>query len=99
MPHIIEVVRETKAEAHSFLDALFYSDSVSAIGHRPDGKQTRAVAVNWDENETSELDEQISQMVTDALRQGKDEDVDEIAAYCLVFPETILYRPELTDIE
>jgi hypothetical protein len=38
-------------------------------------------------------------MVTDALRQGKDEDVDEIAAYCLVFPETVLYQPELTDIE
>jgi len=59
MPHIIEVVRETKAEAHSFLDALFYSDSVSAIGHRPDGKQTRAVAVNWDADGTSELDERM----------------------------------------
>ncbi len=99
MPHIIEVLRDTKAEALSFLDALFYSDSVSAIGHRPDGEQTRAVAVNWDADETSEIDKRISQMVTDALDSGRDEDVDEIAAYCRIFPEIILYQPELTDIE
>ena len=74
MPHIIEVVRETAGDARSFLDALFYSDSVSAIGHRPDGERTRAVAVNWDAHE--ELDERISQMVTDALDAGRDEDVD-----------------------
>ena len=48
MAHIIEVERRTADEARSFLDALFYSDSVSAIGHRPSGKKTRAVAVNWD---------------------------------------------------
>ena len=95
MAHIIEVVRDTASEARSFMDALFYSDSVSAIGHRPDGEQTRAVAVNWDVDETSELDESISQMISDALDSGRDEDVDEIAAYCRVFPETILYQPEL----
>ncbi len=99
MAHIIEVVRDTTAEARSFLDALFYSDSVSAIGYRPDSKQTRAVAVNWDVDEESELDKRISQMITDALDAGKDEDVDEIAAYCRIFPETILYQPELDDIE
>jgi len=97
MSHIIEVVRETAAEARSFLDALFYSDSVSAIGHRPDGKQTRVVAVNWDADEESKIDERISQMVTDALE--KDDDLDEIAAYCRIFPETVLYQPELTGIE
>ena len=97
MAHIIEVVRETAAEARSFLDALYYSDSVSAIGHRADGDKTRAVAINWDADEESEVDERISQMVTDALRQGKDEDVDEIAAYCRIFPETALYQPELAD--
>jgi hypothetical protein len=59
MPHIIEVLRDTEAEARSFLDALFYSDSVSAIGHRPDGELTRAVAVNWDADEQSELDERM----------------------------------------
>ncbi len=98
MAHIIEVVRDTAGEARSFLDALFYSDSVSAIGHRPDrtGK-TRAVAVNWDADEESELDERLSQMVTDAIEA--DEDTDEIAAYCRIFPETALYQPELTDIE
>ncbi len=100
MAHIIEVVRGTAGEARSFLDALFYSDSVSAIGHRPDrtGK-TRAVAVNWDADEECELDERISQMITDALDAGKDEDVDEIAAYCRIFPETVLYQPELSDVE
>lgn len=97
MPHIIEVLRDTEAEARSFLDALFYSDSVSAIGHRPDGEQTRTVAVNWDADEASELDERISQMVTDAIQAG--DDTDEIAAYCRIFPETVLYQPELTDIE
>jgi len=99
MAHIIEVVRDTASEARSFLDALFYSDSVSAIGHRPNDDKTRAVAVNWDADETSELDERISQMISDALRQGKDEDLDEIATYCRIFPETALYQPELTDID
>ena len=99
MPHIIEFIRETKAEARSFLDALFYSDSVSAIGHRSKGNETRAAAVNWDADGTGELDERISQMITDALDAGKDEDVDEIAAYCRVFPETVLYQPELSDVE
>ena len=99
MAHIIEVVRDTTSEARSFLDALFYSDSVSAIGHRPDKDKTRAVAVNWEGDEKSELDERISQMISEALRSGKDEDVDEIVAYCRIFPETILYQPEITGIE
>ncbi len=97
MAHIIEVVRDTASEARSFLDALFYSDSVSAIGHRPDGELIRAVAVNWDADEESDLDERISQMVTDAIEA--DDDLDEIAAYCRIFPETVLYQPELSDIE
>ena len=97
MPHIIEILRDTEAEARSILDALFYSDSVSAIGHRPDGELTRAVAVNWDADEESELDGRISQMVTDAIEA--DEDLDEIAAYCRIFPETVLYQPELTDVQ
>jgi len=97
MSHIIEVVRETAGEARSFLDALFYSDSVSAIGHCSDGEMTKAVAVNWDADEESKLDERISQMITDALEA--DDELDEIAAYCRIFPETVLYQPELTDIE
>lgn len=97
MPHIIEVMRSTEAEARSFLDALFYSDSVSAIGHRPDGERIRAVAVHWDADEESDLDERISQMVTDAIEA--DDDLDEIAAYRLIFPETALYQPELTDVQ
>ncbi len=99
MAHIIEVACDTAGEARSFLDALFYSDSVSAIGHRPDEDKTRAVAVNWDADGTSEIDERISQMISDALNAGKDVDVDEIAAYCRIFPETILYQPEITGIE
>ena len=94
MAHIIEVVRGTAGEARSFLDALFYSDSVSAIGHRPDEEKTRAVAVNWDADRTSELDDRISQMISDALDAGEDSDIDEIAAYCRLFPETVLYQPE-----
>ena len=97
MAHIIEVERCTADEARSFLDALFYSDSVSAIGHRSDGENIRAVAVNWDADEESELDERISQIITDSLETG--EDVDEITAYCRMFPETVTYQPELTDIE
>lgn len=97
MPHIIEVLRDTEAEARSFLDALFYSDSVSAIGHRLAGEQTRAVAVNWDADEESEIDERISQMVTDTIEA--DDDTDEIAAYCRLFPETVLYQPELPDVQ
>jgi len=97
MSHIIEVVRETAGEARSFLDALFYSDSVSAIGHCPDGEMTKAIAVNWDADEESKLDERISQMITDALEA--DDELDEIAAYCRIFPETVLYQPELADIE
>ena len=91
MAHIIEVVRGTAGEARSFLDALFYSDSVSAIGHRPDrtGK-TRAVAVNWDADEENELDERISQMIADALDAGKDEDVD---AHCGLLPYISRNRP------
>lgn len=98
MAHIIEVVRDTAGEARSFLDALFYSDSVSAIGHRLDNAgKTRAIAVNWDAGSESELDERISQMITDALEAG--EDLDEIAAYCRIFPKTVLYQPELADNE
>lgn len=99
MAHIIEVVRDTAGEASSFLDALFYSDSVSAIGHRSEEDKTRAVAVNWDADEESELDERISQMISDALDASEDSDVDEIAAYCRIFPGTILYQPESGDIE
>jgi hypothetical protein len=99
MAHIIEVVRERVEEARSFLDALFYSNSVSAIGHRPDGDKMRAIAVNWDADGESELDERISEMITAALDAGRDEDVDEIAAYCRLFSETVLYQPELTAIE
>jgi len=98
MAHIIEVVRNTEAEARSFLDALFYSDSVSAIGHRPDDSgKTRAIGVNWDAGSESELDEQVSQMITNSLETG--EDMDEITAYCRIFPETVPYQPELTENE
>lgn len=95
MAHIIEIERNSEAEACSFLDALFYSDSVSAIGFRLCNKIVRVVAVNWDADEESELDERISRLITDALLAG--DDLDEIAAYCRLFPETILYQPELSD--
>ncbi len=97
MAHIIEVGRDSVGEARSFLEALFYSDSVSAIGHRQDGDKTRVVAVNWDAGSESELDKQLSNMITDALDAGGD--LDEIEAYCRIYPETVLYQPELTDNE
>lgn len=97
MAHIIEVVRDTTGKARSFLDALFYSDSVSAIGYRSNDKQIRAIVVNWDANEESELDELISSMVTDALET--ENNMDEISAYCRMFPETVLYQPELSNLE
>ncbi len=95
MAHIIEVERHSKAEACSFLDALFYSDSVSAIGYRPDGKKMRVGAVNWDEAESSEIDVKTSAMISNSLESG--EDLDEIVSYCRIFPETILYKGELSD--
>lgn len=98
MAHIIEVERHSEAEARSFLDALFYSDSISALGYRKDDAgKTRTVAVNWDADEESELDERISQMVTDAL--AMENSLDEIEVYCRIFPETVLYQPELSDVE
>ncbi|HLM60345.1 MAG TPA: hypothetical protein VK308_06060 [Pyrinomonadaceae bacterium] len=97
MAHIIEVRRDTPGEARSFLDALFYS--VSAIGHRSVGKETRAIAVNWDADEESETDERISQMISSALDAAKDKDMDEIAAFCRIFPETVLYQPEVSGNE
>lgn len=69
----------------------------AAIGFRICGETFRAVAVNWDADEESELDERISQLITDALLAA--DDLDEIAAYCRIFPETILFQPELSDHE
>lgn len=90
MAHIIEVIRNSEAEARSFLDALYYSDSVSAIGFRPKDEKFIAVAVNWDAEEMSELDEQISSLITDWLEAG--DDLDEISAYCRIFPNTVSYN-------
>jgi hypothetical protein len=92
MAHIIEVIRNSEAEARSFLDALFYSGLVSVIGFRVDGKTIFVVAVNWNEDKASELDERISRMIDDSLQT--DEDLDEISAYCKIFPETVPYNPE-----
>lgn len=92
MAHIIEVERPSEGEARSFLEALYYSDSVSAVGFRVRGEKIIAVAINWDEEETSELDEQISTLITDSLELG--DDLDEISAYCQVFPNTVSYNPE-----
>lgn len=92
MAHIIEVERHSEAEARSFLDALFYSDSVSAIGFRPQGEKFIAIAVNWDAEEMSELDERISSLISDALEA--DSDLDEISAYCRIFQNTVSYNPE-----
>lgn len=92
MAHIIEIIRNSEDEARSFLDALFYSDSVSAIGFRADGETIRTVAVNWDAEESSELDNCVSEMITKSLQSV--EDLDEISAYCKIFPETTPYNPE-----
>ena len=95
MAHIIEVVRENEAEARSFLDALYYSDLVSSIGYRLDGQKMRAVAVNWDADEVSELDERIANLINNALCTS--EDLDEITAYSRIFPDTIQYNSEQHD--
>lgn len=90
--HIIEVARNSEAEARSFLDALYYSDFVSAIGFRVAGSTVCAVAVNWNEDALSELDEKISESVSGALQTG--DDIDEISAYCRIFPETVCFGSE-----
>ena len=92
MAHIIEVERHSEAEACSFLDALYYSDSVSAIGFRPQGEKFIATAVNWDAEEETELDERVSSLITDSLESG--DDLDEISAYCRIFPNTVSYNSE-----
>ncbi|MEP7037596.1 MAG: hypothetical protein ABI891_04575, partial [Acidobacteriota bacterium] len=58
----------------------------SLTGRQDNSEKIRAVAVNWDADEESELDERISNMITDSLNTGVD--VDQIAAYCRIFPET-----------
>lgn len=85
--------RSSFIPGRAFLFGLGFGNPLN----RPDGEQTRAVAVNWDADEESELDERISQMINDAL-DARD-DLDEIAAYCRIFPETILYQPETGGIE
>ena len=60
MAHIIEVIRNSQAEARSFLDALYYSDFVSPIGFRLCGDAVLAVAANWNEDAENEIDGQIS---------------------------------------
>lgn len=95
MAHIIEVIRNSAAEACSFLDALFYSDSVSAIGFRQKDEIFIAVAVNWEADEETGLDVRISSLITDSLELGYD--LDEISTYCRIYPKTILYQPEFSD--
>ena len=97
MAHVLEILRDTEAQARSFLDALIYSDFVSAIGYRADGEKTRAIAINWDADQESELDGRISNLITDALETGND--VDEIQVYCEIFPETVLYQPETSQYQ
>lgn len=92
MAHIIEVIRNSEAEAGSFLDALYYSDFVSPIGFRICGDTVLAVAANWNEDAENEIDQQISQMITDAL--ANNEDLDEISAYHRIFSETVPYHPK-----
>ena len=92
MAHIIEVIRNSEAEARSYLDALYHSDSVSAIGFRPKNGKFIAVAVNWVADEETELDERISALVTDSLESGNE--LDEISAYCRIFPDTVSHNPE-----
>ncbi len=93
MAHIIEVVRNSEAEARSFLDALYYSDFVSAIGFRKKNEIFLAVAVDWNADETSELDRRISGMISDSLETSSD--LDEISAYSLLYPNTVQHNPEL----
>lgn len=92
MAHIIEVERYSEAEARSFLDALYYSDLVSAIGFRPKNEIFIAVAVNWEADAETELDKRISALISESLESG--DDLDEISAYCRIFPNTVSYNPE-----
>lgn len=64
----------------------------AAIGFRAKDEVCIAVAVNWDADEETELDEQISCLVTDSLETG--DELDEITAYCRVFTDTLHYHPE-----
>ena len=92
MAHIIEVERYSEAEARSFLDALYYSDLVSAIGFRPKNEIFIAVAANWEADAETELDKRISALISESLESG--DDLDEISAYCRIFPNTVSYNPE-----
>lgn len=90
MPQVIEIDRETEAAARSFLDALYYSDFVSAIGYRAEGQIFKAVAVNWLAEGKSSLDARISKIIADA---GNGLDIHQ--GYGRIFPETVLYQPEI----
>lgn len=84
MAHIIEVIRNSEAEARSFLDALFCSDSVSAIARINRGL-TRLPSIGTQKSKANSMREYRS-----SLETGKD--LGETAAYCRLFPTTVLYN-------
>ncbi len=60
MAHVIEFVRESDAKSSvHFWTRFFTLIPRAAVGHRTDGEKTRAVAVNWDADEESEIDEKM----------------------------------------
>ena len=104
--HIIEIPFNNKPEALAFLSALFYSDSVSAIGVRtqfalsPKGQPTEypykfiAAAINFDGDEETALDHRIIETIADnEANDGDDYDASEL--YLMKFyPETEVFSPE-----
>ena len=105
--HIIEIPFKTKGEAIAFLSALFYSDSVSAIGVRPQlalspkGTPTEypykfiAAAINFDGDEETALDHRIIETIADNEASDDGDDYDASELYLMKFyPETEVFAPE-----
>jgi hypothetical protein len=78
----------------AFLFGLRFRQSVT----RPDDNKTRAVAVNWDADETSEL-WRSKYGKSFRARSPPVMTLTRIAAYCCLFPGTVLYQPEITDFQ
>lgn len=92
MANIIEVEISSYPKARFFLNALFYSDSVSLVGFRSEGEMFVAVILNLVTDEENELDERFPSLISDVLQTGND--LDEISAYCRVFSRTSYYNAE-----
>lgn len=97
--HIIKVQHDTAGEARAFLDALYYSDSVSALGYyeHVDGS-FRSVAVNYDQDAETELDAELLKLTAEPEEIGREALYPTLwQAFAAGCPGFVRYEPEADD--